>query len=183
MKHPPNLNAIVFRSIKDQAIAESVHFPRPQAQMPELGPWSPDRGIRSKEFKGIISGFQKAPCQQLIFGTKPTKDGLQIAENILAFLEVLSHQPAAMMRSMLDRSPTLNLLFAASFSRSWIRGGASASSAIHLSNACLATSSLSRYPWAIWRWMKASIGPVIVISILPRLVYPLHSVNAAPPSR
>lgn len=165
MQHTPNLNAVRQRPVKDEVTAKTFHPPRSQTCVSEFGSCPPNVGILREKLKAVISALQKVPCHSLIVCSKPAVDGLQIAEHILAFLKAGCHQPAAMMRSIFPRSPTLNWPWAASSNRSWIRGGVSASSAIHLNSACRATSSASRCPSAIWRWMKASMGPVTVISM------------------
>lgn len=183
MKHTPNLYPMPERTIKDQTVAEAIHSPRAQALMAKLRSGPPRKGILREKLKAIIRGLQEPTCQSFVFHTKPAKVGLQIAEHIFTFLKTRSHQPTEMMRSMSDRSPSLYRPSAASFSLCWMRGGVSASSAIHLSSACLATSSLSRYPSAICRLIKASMGPVIVISMVPELRSPILSVNASASSR
>ncbi len=165
MQHTPNLNAVRHGTVKDQVIAKTFHPPGSQAVVAEFRSCPTSIWILGKKLEAVISALQKAPRQGLIVCSKPAVDGLQIAEHILAFLKASCHYSAAMMRSMLLRSPALKRPRAASSSRSWMRGGVSASSAIHLSKACRVTSSASRYPSVIWRWIKASMGPVIVISM------------------
>lgn len=181
MKNTPNLHAFCKRSVKDQIVSKTLHPPGAQALMTKLSPCPPHERVYRQELKAIIGRLQESTCQHLIIHSQPTEDGLQIAEHILAFLETRRHHPPVTMRSMVDRSPILNRPSAASSSRSWMRGGVSASSAIHLSSACLATSSLSRYPSAIWRWIKASMGPVIVISMTANLRPHIPPVNSAAP--
>ena len=165
MQHTPNLNAVRRGTIKDKVIAKTFHAPGSQTLVTKLRSCPPSMGILREKLEAIVSTLQKASRHDLIVCSKPAVNGLQIAEHILAFLKAGCHYPAAMMRSMLLRSPVLKRPRAASSRRSWMRGGVSASSAIHLSKACRVTSSASRYPSVIWRWIKASIWPVTVISM------------------
>lgn len=165
MKHTPDLHPVFKWPVEDEMVAKTLHAPGTQPVMPKLRSRTAHKRIFRQKLEAVIGRLQKAAGQAFVIGTKMAVDGLQVAEHILALIVTGRHQQEAIMRSILPRSPALKLLWAASSRRSWMWGGVSSSSDIHRSNAWRATSSASRYPWEIWRWIKACIGLVTVISM------------------
>ncbi len=98
MQHPPDLQTLTARRIKNEIAAKALNPPRPQSRMCKFRPRATNLGILRKKLKGIVGSLQKPASDRLIVLPNITIDGLQIAEHILTLIVSHGNQAAAIMR-------------------------------------------------------------------------------------